>query len=221
MCHRFVVVDRAEALRIAAVVAADLAAHAGELSALDPIESYGPFLSRPAPDNSAAPREAYPQSVVALIAPTGHSAQLAVADMVWGFEVDWKQGAVFNTRIETALGSSGGMWADSLARRRCVVPVRRFFESHRTQTVPAARSGRPTKRPYAFERAGGGPLLLAGIHDKGRFSLVTTEPDAAVAPIHDRMPLTLSPDGAARWLAGDFRQALELPRPELAAAPER
>ena len=219
MCHRFAMLDRAEVMRVAREIAADVAAHAGELGALDPMAAWRADLARPAADASA-PGEAFPGSVVALVAPTGRGAQLAVADMAWGFDVGWKRGSVFNTRIETALGASGGMWADSLARRRCIVPARRFFESHGSETVRSPRTGRPVKRQYAFERADGAPLLLAGIHDKGRFSLVTTEPCDAVAPVHDRMPLALDVKGAALWLAGDFEGVLERPTAKLAAQVE-
>ena len=47
------------------------------------------------------------------------------------------------------------------------------------------------------------PLLLGGIWQDDRFSIVTTEPNEAVRPVHDRMPLALSMQGALAWLAGD------------------
>lgn len=219
MCHRFVVLDRETTLRIAREIADNLAAHAGDLGSLDPMVSWHANLARPVPD-APEPREAFPGSTVAVVTPTGCGAQLAVADMTWGFDVSWKQGPVFNTRIETALGAGGGMWAESLARRRCVVPVRRFFESHSTETVRSPRTGRAVRRQYAFERTNGTPLLLAGIHDKGRFSLVTCEPCAAVAPVHNRMPLVLDAEGATLWLAGDFGKVLKRPRGELAVRAE-
>lgn len=47
------------------------------------------------------------------------------------------------------------------------------------------------------------PLLLGGIWQDDRFSIMTTEPNEAVRPVHDRMPLALSMQGALAWLAGD------------------
>lgn len=220
MCRRFVIVERAEVARIAAEIARDVAAHAGELSALDPLEAWRPFLSAPVSDAPGVQREAFPQAVVPLIAPTGVGAQLAVADMVWGFEVPWKKGPVFNTRIETALDDPSCMWAESLARRRCLVPAWAFYESHATETVPSARTGKPVKRQYAFARPDGAPLLLAGIHDQGRFSLVTTQPNETVAPVHDRMPLTLDTREAALWLAGNYAPLLNREGLPLTSAPE-
>lgn len=223
MCRRFVMVDRDEVARIAAEVARGLEARKDavvRLGALDALDDFRESLSAPAPRELAAHRDAFPSSVVALIAPTGLGTQLAVADMVWGYEVPWKKGPVFNTRIETALGASSSMWRASLKRRRCLVPAWGFFESHATETVPSPRTGSPMRRPYAFARTDGAPLLLAGIHEAGRFSLMTTRPSAVVAPVHDRMPLTLDADGAALWLTGDFAALLSRAAPALRAAPE-
>lgn len=102
--------------------------------------------------------EALPSSVVPLIVAAGDGCGLAVAHMAWGYEVPWKNGPVFNTRIETALRSEGSMWAESFARRRCLVPARGFYESHATETVPSERTGRPVKRQYAFAAPDGAAL---------------------------------------------------------------
>lgn len=251
MCRRFIPIDRDEVARIAAEIERDLAEHAGELGSLDPLEAYEEFLAaeadvaRPAapqrstsqlslfdetpasPDSAPVPApaparvEALPSSVVPLIVPSGSGCGLAVAHMAWGYEVPWKNGPVFNTRIETALRDDGSMWRESFARRRCLIPAWGFYESHASETVPSARTGRPVKRQYAFERADGAPLLLAGIHDKGRFSLVTTEPNAAVAPVHNRMPLVLGPGEPALWLTGVYEPLLDRGAVALRVAPER
>ncbi len=134
-----------------------------------------------APSRASRP-EALPSSVVPLIVASGDGCGLAVAHMAWGYEVPWKNGPVFNTRIETALRSEGSMWAESFARRRCLVPARGFYESHATETVPSERTGRPVKRQYAFAAPDGAPLLLAGVHDRGRFSLVTTDAERRRVP---------------------------------------
>lgn len=220
MCKRFIVVERTEVARIAVEIAEDLAAHAGELGTLDPLASFRPFLSSPVPDAPGTQREVFPQAVVPLIAPTGLRAQLALADMIWGFEVSWKRGPVFNTRIETALNNPECLWAESFARRRCIVPAWTFYESHATETVCSLRTGKPVKRQYAFERRDHAPLLLAAIHNHGRFSLVTTEPNAVVSPVHDRMPLVLDVNEATSWLCGDYRCLLDRSSVKLSATPE-
>ena len=221
MCRHFIVVDRAEVARIAAEIARDLEARAGGLDAADPIESFRTHLSEPVPDFPGARRDAFPSTVVPLVARTGHGTQLAIADMSWGYSVPWKQGPVFNTRIETALGNPSCLWAESCARRRCVITAWSFSESHGSETVPSPRTGRPVKRQYSFARLDGSPLLLAGIHDRGAVSLVTTEPNGAVAPVHNRMPLALDVGEAAAWLAGDFEGLVDRSALALACEPER
>lgn len=133
---------------------------------------------------------------------------LARVDLTWGIEVSWKTGLVFNTRLESAL-EGRAMWRDALARRRCLVPVRAFFETRNVEppadelplgTGGAGRGGR--KAQFRFVGPGDGALLLAGLREGGRFTIVTTEPNAAVAPVHSRMPVALTPVEALTWLFG-------------------
>ncbi|MDO4502596.1 MAG: SOS response-associated peptidase family protein [Coriobacteriia bacterium] len=143
-------------------------------------------------------------------------------ELTWGFEVDWQKQPVFNTRIEHA-GDLGSMWAESLGHRHCVVPVHRFFEPHQNEVVVSPRTGKTTKRQYAFGPAEGSPLpwlLLAGVFSNDRFSVVTTEPNAVMRPIHDRMPLVLEPHEVATWLSPDYAQLADRSRTQLHAAPE-
>ena len=149
------------------------------------------------------------------------SLQLATLPLTWGFPVEWSKRPVINTRIETALGPNPGMWRDAVRHGRCVVPAARFFEPHATETEPSPRTGRPVKRQYAFDSPDGRPLLMAAVSDRGRFSIVTTEPCPAVAPVHDRMPLLLLPDEVGVWLGDDFPALADRSSFELAAAPER
>lgn len=230
MCGHFVMVDREEVAAIAAEIERDLVAHDGELGTLDPLESPSAQANAPEPASQLslfggemplpASRDAYPGSAVPLIVPWG-SGRLAVADMGWGFEVPWRKGLVFNARIETALGAEPCMWTESLAKRRAVVVAHSFFEPHATETVPSLRTGKPIKRTYVFENPDGAPLLMAALHEQGRFSLVTTAPNNSVAPVHNRMPLVLSQHEAARWLAGDFAGLPNRSAFELAVRPER
>lgn len=47
-------------------------------------------------------------------------------------------------------------------------------------------------------------FLMAGIFSEGRFSLITTEPNSFMAPIHNRMPLVLGAGESSLWLNGRF-----------------
>lgn len=164
---------------------------------------------------------------------------LARIDLLWGVDVSWKRGLVFNARIESALAGSG-MWAEAMEHGRCIVPVRAFYETQNVEAPgpggvrgesaardydteqgvlgvesvretiarPAARQ-RGRRPQYRFENEGGAALLLAALRVGDRFALVTTEPDAVVGAVHNRMPLSLTAPEALAWLGtADARELL-------------
>lgn len=135
---------------------------------------------------------------------------IETADFIWGFPMAGSAKTAFNTRAESAATSP--FWNDSLASRRCIVPVAAFFEPHREEKAlkPATneRPARTVKQTYRFASKDGSCILLAGIWMAGRLSILTTEPDEAVSPVHDRMPLALSCEQALPWIEdADFALA--------------
>lgn len=93
-----------------------------------------------------------------------------------------------------------GSFKSMLAERHCVIPAQGFYEW---------REEDGKKQPYYFARKDGKPIMLAGIWDYSEvkadtvpsFAILTDEPNALVAPYHDRMPVVL--DDAERWLDPD------------------
>lgn len=167
-------------------------------------------------------RDAWPGSLVAAYVP-GEDGALATVSLVWGFDSPRGGRPVFNTRLDTALAQlrdGRGMWAEAMASGRCLVPVRAFYEGHRTERVPSERTGRPVRRQYRFRMAGARAFLLAGVQAGGRLSIVTTEPNAQVSPVHDRMPLVLGQGESALWLAGDVASLADRGRVVLVSEPE-
>ena len=88
----------------------------------------------------------------------------------------------------------------ALRRRRCLVVADGFYEWQ--------RAGR-TKQPYFIQLRDGRPLALAGLwdvwEDAGHSmletcTLLTTEPNDLIRPIHDRMPVILLPEAYSSWL---------------------
>lgn len=161
---------------------------------------------------------AYPGSAVPVIMSQGDG--FALQDLRWGFETGWRKGRVFNTRIETALGPDPGMWERPMARGRCIVATPAFFEPHREKTQRGP-SGRQVKAQYLFENPDATPLLLAAIAADGYFSIVTTVPNASVAPIHDRMPLVLAQRELPLWFGPDYAMLADRSMIALAAQPEQ
>ncbi|MBR3159103.1 MAG: SOS response-associated peptidase family protein [Atopobiaceae bacterium] len=155
----------------------------------------------PERDPSLEVPDAYPGKQLPLIVPDA-TGELHAEELTWGFDAPpgARSKLVFNTRIETALAhvSAGrGMWAEPLLIGRCLIPVLAFYESW-TRNPPRrgaqARFSSPAHRGF----------LLAGVQAKGRVSIVTTQPNAAVSPLHTRMPLVLGPGESNVWLQGDY-----------------
>ena len=164
---------------------------------------------------------AFPGNEVALITPRASTDEgLAVERAVWGFAPEWSKRLVFNTRIEKA-AEGAVMWRAAVEQGRCIVPVAAFFEPHETETVKSPRTGRPMKRPYRFADPDDAPLLLAGVREGGRFSIVTCEPNRQVSPIHPRMPLVLRFEEVPTWLSPDWAALADRSGVELAVAAEQ
>ncbi len=135
---------------------------------------------------------------------------LAVADtrsgrrlgtMRWGLVPSWSTDPSAgprptNARIEGILDKA--TFAESLARRRCLVVVDGFYESRRPPGGP--------KQPYLLDPADGSgdPYALAAIWDRhdGEVScaVVTQPADAELAWLHDRMPVRIARDRWDAWL---------------------
>lgn len=157
------------------------------------------------------PADVFPDGVAPVIAVGARS--LKVVGLRWGFHVDWKQGPIFNARSEKA---GQGMWADACAHRRCVVGARAFYERGTVvhEGLPAAEQPRGL---YRFAAPDGAPLFMAGLYERGCFTLLTCPPNETVAAVHDRMPVLLDRAHLADWLAGDT-SLLAMPRVPLVRA---
>jgi putative SOS response-associated peptidase YedK len=95
-----------------------------------------------------------------------------------------------NLRAETLAQKFPGPYREG----RALVPASGFYEWQST-------AGR--KQPYYFSPADGALLALGAVWENDSFSLITTEPNATLRNIHDRMPVIIARDDYARWLAGD------------------
>lgn len=70
----------------------------------------------------------------------GCGGDLARIDLLWGVDVSWKRGLVFNARIESALSGSG-LWSDAVEGGRCIVPVRAFYETRNVENAASVGAG--------------------------------------------------------------------------------
>jgi putative SOS response-associated peptidase YedK len=122
----------------------------------------------------------------------------------WGLVPFWAKDATIGRRLINARLDSlkdKPAFREALTRRRCLIPASGFYE----WGVDAAGK----KQPF-FIRPRAEPLLaIAGLWERWRprggepletCVIVTTEADALLAPIHDRMPVVLSRAAQEVWL---------------------
>ncbi len=124
--------------------------------------------------------------------------------MRWGFRREFaarKKGGkpVRRTIVNSREDKLGGItWRRAFAERRCLIPAAAFYE-----WVEVAGENRPLR----FQRPDVGWIWIAGIWEEhpehGRcYSMITTDPNTAVEPVHDRMPAVLDDGQIGPYLEG-------------------
>ena len=101
---------------------------------------------------------------------------------------------------------------EALAQRRCVVPADGFYEWYGPQGA---------RRPIWFHAPERALLCFAGLYEhwtnpttgevRTTFTIVTTQPNALVAAVHDRMPALIAPGDVESWLAAGPKKLLRRP----------
>jgi putative SOS response-associated peptidase YedK len=118
----------------------------------------------------------------------------------WGLVPGWADDGhdgFINARAETVEDKRS--FREAAAERRCLVLADGFYEWEDRKTGT---------QPYRVERADGDPFAMAGLYeprDGGptTVTVVTTEPNAVVEPLHHRMAVVLDRDEEAAWLDAD------------------
>jgi len=156
----------------------------------------------------AAAGDIRPTDVVAVLAP-GRDGKKAVFPMRWGFRLA-SGGLVVNARVETAAAKP--LFADSWARRRCLVPASAYFEwAHDFDASGRKRVG----AKYRIAAADGSLLWLCGLYrmeaELPVFTILTRPPTEPLARLHDRMPLILPESRSEAWTRPDARAEDFLP----------
>ncbi|WP_019947432.1 SOS response-associated peptidase [Hymenobacter aerophilus] len=155
-----------------------------------------------APTYNAAPSQHLP--VITNTAPE------QVRLMQWGLVPAWVKDRTsgpqpINARAETLAEKPS--FRQLLQRRRCLVLADSFFEWQQKEA-----HGLPPKTPHRILLTSGQPYAFAGLWDEWldratgeilpTFTIVTTEPNALMQPLHHRMPVILQgPEAEQAWLS--------------------
>lgn len=129
----------------------------------------------------------------------------------WGLVPAWAKdptigGKLINARAETA--DTKPSFRQAFKARRCLIAADGFYEWEK-----------PSRQPWYISPKDGNPWGFAGLWERWRgpdevvetCTILTTEANDVVAPIHDRMPVIVAPGRYTEWLDPEIhdRTALE------------
>ncbi len=121
----------------------------------------------------------------------------------WGLVPPWARdpsigNRLINARSETV--ASKPSFRAAFRSRRCLVPADGFYEWKREGGA---------RHPYCIRFSDHRPFAIAGLWERWRspagdildtYTLLTTGPNALVKPLHERMPVIVTPDAYSVWL---------------------
>ena len=145
-----------------------------------------------------------PSSWVPIIRAASGGDALVIDKARWGFVPHWVKEE--KPKLQPANARSDKIavsryFRDSFRHRRCLFPASGFYEWHTEQNA---------KQPFNIVHEDGSPLLMAGIWDNWNgddtAAIITTDANEAMAPIHDRMPVIITPEAAKDWILGQEPQ---------------
>ena len=120
----------------------------------------------------------------------------------WGLIPAWSPEprtaySTINARAETVADKP--TYRQAFRQRRCLIPADGFYEWRKEGS---------RKQPYCIAPADDAPLAFAGLWEHWErdgqvvesCTILVTQANALMAPIHDRMPVILDPADETRWL---------------------
>lgn len=125
--------------------------------------------------------------------------------MRWGLVPFWAKDESIGNKLINARGETLAekpSFKRSLERKRCIVPADGFYEWKKS------KDGK-SKRPMRIVVGQGDLFGFAGLWDRWKspdgqviesFTIITTEPNKTVSPIHDRMPVILTRESEDHWI---------------------
>ena len=127
----------------------------------------------------------------------------------WGLIPSWAKDTSMGSRLINARSETVAekpAFRQAFKERRCIIPADGFYEWQRTE-------GR--KQPFFFQMKDERPFGFAGLWERWQgitgqviesCTILTTEANEVLLPVHDRMPVILRPDDYGLWLDEDVRK---------------
>ena len=137
----------------------------------------------------------------------------SLVSFVWGLIPFWAKdpsiGAkLFNARAETVAEKPS--FRNAFRQRRCLIPADGFYEWKKEGNQ---------KIPFSFHLKSGKPFAFAGLYEQWiapdkkpveTCTIITTQANDIVAPVHDRMPVIVPKAGQELWLNPQIKDTARL-----------
>ncbi|SRR6266700_861488 len=163
------------------------------------------YFNIPAEDiNWAARWNVAPTDEVATIRQDRKEPKRTFAKMRWGLIPYWAKDMSIGVKAINAVSETAAekpMFRESMRKRRCLIPADGFYEWKQT--------GPKKKQPYNIGMADDGLFAFAGLWARWKdpagkviesCTILTTEANALLENIHDRMPVMLDKGDYDLWL---------------------
>lgn len=154
-----------------------------------------------------------PSQLIAAIVQDKGSQENKLKWMRWGLIPSWAKDTkigykLINARAETLTEKPS--FRNAFKHRRCLIIADGFYEWQKREKH---------KQPYYIQLRNKQPFAFAGLWETWQpedgeaiisCTIITTEANALMQPIHDRMPVILSPDVYEQWLDPTVNQSEDL-----------
>ncbi len=135
--------------------------------------------------------------------------ELRGAAMVkWGLVPRWAKDPAMGTRMNNARAETVAekpSFREAYRKRRCLIPANGFYEWKLENGV---------KQPYYIHPSAGELFAFAGLweqwNDLQTCAVITTEANARMAAVHERMPVIVAPDEYSAWLSVESYEKVAL-----------
>ncbi|OPY88174.1 MAG: putative SOS response-associated peptidase YedK [Syntrophus sp. PtaU1.Bin208] len=139
------------------------------------------------------------QQVTAVV----HEGKNRLVNFRWGLIPSWAKdpsigSRMFNARAETVAEKPS--FRNAFKKRRCLIVADGFYEWQKLEKV---------KKPFYFSLKSGRPFGFAGLYESWQSpdhrkidscTILTTDSNELITPIHDRMPVILLKERASIWI---------------------
>jgi len=175
----------------------------GRFVQASPSRAYAELFGLDETELDLPPRYNVAPSQVVLAARAEANGGARLVPLRWGLVPGWSKGpdsrySMINARAETVHEKPA--YRSAFKYRRCLIPSEGFYEW---------RSEVGRKQPWLIHRRDHQPFAMAGLWEHWQdpagnelesCTILVTEANELIAPIHDRMPVILDPRDWAGWL---------------------